>query len=450
MLTHCSGTNLAILNGVDGLLRNAFASGVLRADLAHGHKPLVGQHGFDDLACACANGRHHFVGLDVDDVVASLQVGQKGFASVVAVKPTVLGRTVVVHMRIERENGDERQVVPHGACIVVEVVSACDFDATRSEFAIDKIVSDDGNGAIAQGQLDPLTHQMFVAIVFGMNRQCTVGHHGFGTRGGNGHATLQLAIDHLWAVHERVANVVHATVGFDVFDFQVGHRCFEHRVPVDQSLTAVNQALFIQAHKGFGDHLGQLVVHGEVFAAPIDAGPHAAHLRGDRVARLFFPFPHTSDEVFARFGFGRAHVVTRQALALQLTLDHDLCGNASVIGAGNPGCVVPQHAVVAREAVHDRLVERMTHVQRARDVGWGQLNGKRRSVGIALACATHACSTVGATLPFGTPLGFDGRGFKRFGQTGQTGLFGCAHGARVSMMGQTHHFTGARRLNTKR
>jgi hypothetical protein len=33
--------------------------------------------------------------------------------------------------------------------------------------------------------------------------------------------------------------------------------------------------------------------------------------------------------------------------------------------------------VVARQAVHDGLVERMAHVQRARHVGWGQLNRKR-------------------------------------------------------------------------
>jgi hypothetical protein len=36
-------------------LRNAFASGVLRADLVHGDKPLVGQHGFHHLAGAGAN-----------------------------------------------------------------------------------------------------------------------------------------------------------------------------------------------------------------------------------------------------------------------------------------------------------------------------------------------------------------------------------------------------------
>ena len=60
----------------------------------------------------------------------------------------------------------------------------------------------------------------------------------------------------------------------------------------------------------------------------------------------------------------------------ELALDHDLRGNAGVVGAGHPQRVLAQHAVVARERVHDGLVKSVAHVQRARHVGRRQLNGE--------------------------------------------------------------------------
>ena len=132
---------------------------------------------------------------------------------------------------------------------------------------------------------------------------------------------------------------------------------------------------------------------------------------------------HTFDEI------GTAQVVAAHALLLQLALDDDLRGNARVVGARHPDGVVPQHAVVAREAVHDGLVERVPHVQRAGDVGRRQLNAKRWLAGIGLARAAHASSAVAAPLPLGAPLGLQGRRLEGFGQAVQAGLFDrVAHG----------------------
>jgi hypothetical protein len=58
--------------------------------------------------------------------------------------------------------------------------------------------------------------------------------------------------------------------------------------------------------------------------------------------------------------------VAVQALLLQLALDDDLRGDARMVGARHPQRVEAAHAVVARQRVHDGLVERMAHVQRAR------------------------------------------------------------------------------------
>jgi hypothetical protein len=75
--------------------------------------------------------------------------------------------------------------------------------------------------------------------------------------------------------------------------------------------------------------------------------------------------------------------VAGDALGVELAFDDDLGGDAGVVGAGLPQRVVAAHAVVARERVHDRLVEAVPHVQRAGDVGRRQQDaeggGVRRS-----------------------------------------------------------------------
>ena len=88
----------------------------------------------------------------------------------------------------------------------------------------------------------------------------------------------------LRAVAERVLDVPHETVALFVLNFEITDRALQHRVPVHQALAAVDQSLLIQLHKGLSHGLGQLVVHREVFAAPVHAVAHAAHLGRDGVA----------------------------------------------------------------------------------------------------------------------------------------------------------------------
>ena len=105
--SHC-----AALYRVNGFLGDRFASGVVFAHLVHGDKPLVGEHGLHHLASAGADGQHVFVRFDLDDVIARLQVGQKLLARGVAIQPMIGFRAVFVDVRIQREDGNERQIVP--------------------------------------------------------------------------------------------------------------------------------------------------------------------------------------------------------------------------------------------------------------------------------------------------------------------------------------------------
>jgi hypothetical protein len=60
--------------------------------------------------------------------------------------------------------------------------------------------------------------------------------------------------------------------------FQVRQRREQHRVPVHEALAAVDQALFMEPHKHFGDGAREALVHGETVSRPVHRISEAAHL----------------------------------------------------------------------------------------------------------------------------------------------------------------------------
>ncbi len=157
---------------------------------------------------------------------------------------------------------------------------------------------------------------------------------------------------------QRVAQVPEVTVLFLRLHLQVRERRQQHRIPVHQALAAVDQSLFVQAHEHLGHRTRQHRVHGEAVARPIHRVPEPAHLRSDGAAGLLLPFPHPLEEGLAR------QVGAPHALGVQLSFHHHLRGDAGVVGPRLPQGSVPAHTVIAGEGVHERVLERVPHVQR--------------------------------------------------------------------------------------
>ena len=153
-------------------------------------------------------------------------------------------------------------------------------------------------------------------------------------------------------------------LAFDLDDFEVGDRGLEFRIPVDQPLGLVDQALAVQLHEDLGDRLRQAFIEGEALAAPVARGAQAFELADDGAAQLGLPLPHPREKRFPPQGAAVG------LLALhQLAFDDHLRGDPRVIRAGLPEHVLAVHAVIAAENVLQRVVERMAHVQVAGDVG---------------------------------------------------------------------------------
>src|SRR3546814_1980703 len=72
---------------------------------------------------------------------------------------------------------------------------------------------------------------------------------------------------------------------------QVRNRGAELRVPVDEALVAIEQALVVKLDEHLDDGGGKALVHREALVRPVARRAQAAELPGDLAARLRLPFP---------------------------------------------------------------------------------------------------------------------------------------------------------------
>jgi len=130
----------------------------------------------------------------------------------------------------------------------------------------------------------------------------------------------------------------------------------------------------MQLHEYFANSLGQPFVHREPITAPVDRCAQTSGLIRDFAAGFFFPRPDALNKLLA------SEVVFRLALSVEQPLDNHLCRNAGVIHAGLPQRAVTFHAMETRQRVHDRVLERVPHVQCARHVGWRNYDAIRSAI----------------------------------------------------------------------
>jgi poly(A) polymerase len=120
---------------------------------------------------------------------------------------------------------------------------------------------------------------------------------------------------------------------------------------------------------------------------------------------ILLPLPDFFEELLA------TQVVARDALAVELAFHHDLRRDAGVVGARLPQRVVAAHAVVARQRIHDRLVEAVAHVQRAGDIRRRQQDAEIVGFG-----GVEPGGEIAARLPDRVPAPLDFGGFEALGE----------------------------------
>ena len=104
--------------------------------------------------------------------------------------------------------------------------------------------------------------------------------------------------------------------------------------------------------------------------------------------------PHAVNKIVA------SEIVPGLVLCFELAFNYKLCGDAGMVGAHNPVGVEPAHAVIANQRIHQRLLERVPHVQGAGYI-W------RRELDTVVASLPGSGLEVAARIPVLVPAIFD-------------------------------------------
>ena len=351
-------TNVSLLHHFDGALRQ-------RRNL---DEPLRREPRLDNRARAIALAERNRVILCAHQKTLLREILHHMLSRGKAIQSRV--RTGIrIHLGVLVDHFNLRQVVPEAGLEVVGIMRRCHLHRAGAELRLRQFVRDDRDLTIHQRQHHMLAVQMRVALVLRIHRDRRVAQHRLRTRGRHrdefGVASR--------AAHHRVPNLVQLARDVFVLHFEVRDRGPAVGAPVHDVFPAINQPIFIEPHERFFHRMRQVVVHGEVFAAPIDRRSQPLHLVEDRAAILPLPFPHPLNELLA------PQVAPLLAFFQKLALHHHLRRNARMVRPRQPERDKPAHAMPAHQNIHLRLVQHVPHVQPPRHIWRRQQQGEHRT-----------------------------------------------------------------------
>ena len=213
-------------------------------------------------------------------------------------------------------------------------------------------------GPVRQVATHPLVDGRFAVLFRGRDALDTRGRDVRDTRGQDARVTGQF--DRL---DERVFQVPEEALDRLVLDFVVGEDGLRGRVPVDEALAAIDQAVLEELEERRPDRLGADVVHRESGPLPVARAAHRLELAEDRRFVFVLPGLDASDEFLA--------LEVRAAFAFlgeDAFLDHRLRGDAGVVRAGHPERLVLLHPAKTDQDILERVVQGVAQVQRRRHV----------------------------------------------------------------------------------
>ena len=282
---------------------------------------------------------------------------------------------------------------------VVEIMAGGDFNRAGTQFRIGMFVGDDLEPASRNRLLNVLADNAFVALVAWVHGNRHIGQHRFRPCGCDLDIVLSVIQRH--AVSERIFEMPETALGVAGLDFQIGYRGFQGRVPVDQPLVAIDQAIIIKIDKDLEHGLVHALVHGEALVRPVHRTAQPAQLPGNRAAAFLFPLPDFCDKFLA------GEIGALLLLLVHLALDHHLGGDAGVIHPDDPQCVLALQPLVPDDDVLQCIVERVADMQAACNIG-RRVDDRERLAIIAL----RAEKALG--FPMLIPACFNGGGVEIF------------------------------------
>ena len=245
--------------------------------LVHGHEPLQRDQRLDALAGAVAEGHGVGVGLAVADQPLLGQRRDDLLARLLHGEARVGGARLGGHAPVLADDADLVEVVAAADLEVVGVVAGRDLQRAGAEVGLDVLVGDDRQVAPDEGQHRRGADEVAVALVVGVHRHRGVGQHRLRAHGGD-HDLARGVLQRIGDVEQRVGDLA-------VLDLEVGDRRARPRVPVDQVVVAVDEALVVEVDEDLHHRAHVGVVEREALVVVVHRRAQPLELLDDRCRR---------------------------------------------------------------------------------------------------------------------------------------------------------------------
>ena len=261
---------LAVLDGFERRLGQGFRI----------HIPLVGQPGLDRHVGAIPERHRVFVGFDLGQKPARFHLGDNRLAGFETFQPVIFcdrrvgiapfagvcvdAELVAVESHIRRgiKHVDHAETAALAHFEIVEVMGRGDLHRSRALFGISVTICDDLQPATNNRQNGVFADHIGKALIIGMYGDTRIPQHGFRPRGRHGDEPALFPLD-------GIAEIPEIAVDFTLDHFEIRNCRVQFRIPIDQALVLVDQALTVESHKNFQDGARQAFVHGEPLARPV-------------------------------------------------------------------------------------------------------------------------------------------------------------------------------------
>jgi hypothetical protein len=166
--------------------------------------------------------------------------------------------------------------------------------------------------------------------------------------------------------------MIELSKGFLMLHFEIGKGGLAAGAPIDDVVTAVNQAFLIEADEHFPNRFGKAFIHGKPLPAPVTGGAQFLKLTDDCSPGLGLPLPDPFNELLPPQG------VAVEAFGRELFLDHILSGNSRMVCPRKPEGFITLHPFESNQTILQGIVEGMSDVKHTGHVGGWDYNGVRR------------------------------------------------------------------------
>jgi len=274
---------------------------------------------------------------------------------------------------------------------IVGVMGGGDLDRAAAELRVGVGIGHDRDGTVHQRQQHLPAYGLPPAFIRRIHGHPGVPQHRFRTRGGHDHIRPSL--------QSGVADVPQMSLHLPLLHLQVRNDREALGTPIDQAFPPVDPPLGMDAHEGLQHGPDVALIERKPLPPPVIGTPQGPELPQDGAAILLPPAPDPLHQLLP------AQIEAAQALLEEFLLDLHLGGNAGMVRSGQAEGVVALHPFPPDERVVDGMLQGMSHVQLARDVGRG--NGDA----IAGPPRLHVGVKVTPLLPPAIPVGLYLLGF---------------------------------------